>query len=399
MSLNRFLGFRFLFHRHHSALFYFLSLLSVALIALSLMAFLSIQAILSGFEEDLRDKVLGMNPHLRIMLSDQDSFESLEAKLNQDKNVLALQRVILGEALLKLPQAKASQGVQLMAFAQDPRRFTSSLRFSALLDFAWEDLKSKENQLPSLVIGEELVKEMGLIETVDQELDLIYPFGQLGPTGSLEPIKKTFAWRSNFTSGYFDADSRWVLLNLSEAKALLGDFARRELWVFLKDSNQALAFAKKWPGLQIKPWQEEHSRLFSALSLERWGARLLLVLLLALGVLTLMNVNFLLVLERRLEITLLKALGLSVSKIKLLFSQMALFLGSVGGLVGLVGAWLFCTWIQSTPFALPQAYYVEKIPVHWRWDHGLLAFVFLIFLCFLSARLPAKRSIELSIHE
>lgn len=397
LKLNLYLAFRFLFHRQHSALFYFLTFLSVTLMALSLLAFLTVQAVLTGFETDLKEKIVGLHPHVRIPLKEGVPYEGVEEKISSQKGLLGMQRAILGEALLKIPRQEISQGVKLIALSKDPRGFTRALRFSTLRDFDWSELAAGPERLPSLILGEELVKEMVLMETLDEELDLIFPFGTLGPTGRLEPVKKTFQWKSNFKSGYFEADSRWVLMELKAAQALLGEFARKELWLFLKNPDEALEVAQGWRTLGAKAWQEEQKSLFAALKLERLGARLLLSLLLGLGVLTLLNVNFLLVLERRLEINLLKALGFRASKIRGLFNQMALFLGALSGLAGLFGAWGLCTWLKSQGFPLPEAYYVESLPILWRWDYGILAFLLLLVLCFLSSALPARRSTKVGL--
>lgn len=224
--------------------------------------------------------------------------------------------------------------------------------------------------LPGIVVGKELARSLRLF--VGDEVDIISPFGALGPAGPM-PKSRRFRVAAIFYSGMYEYDMKHAYVLLSNAQSFLnkGDaITGIEIKVENVDDAAIVSTAvgatlDERPELRAKDWQELNSKLFGALALEKLamfvtlGIAVLIAGFCVFGTLTLM------VQEKSREVGILKAMGSTSRSIIGVFLFEGLLIGIYGALAGLGAGYLVVFILEHIGIRLnPEVYYIDRLPVH-----------------------------------
>lgn len=353
---------RFLMAVRQERFLTFLSCISIGGIAVSVMAFLIIHAVMNGFSSHLRQVLVGFNAHLEI---ETEAPAEILKWLEGQKTVKQAQPVTEVDAILETT-AEAAGGVRLRGMRPDDLAQSSSLRVTYFEDENADSLSGSEDRLPGLLVGEDLYARLKFIPGEAEGLRLVNPVGDVGPEGELNPLSRSFRVIGVFSTGFFDYDNQYVLGSLSEAGRLKGGGEPR-LLVSLTELNETQTLRKQleqqWPELKISTWTEKNKRLFSALKLERRGMGILLGMVTLIACFNVLALVTLLSLSRRREVALFEAMGLPRVQVHAIFSLIGLTLGAIGTVLGFVAGGLVLGWLQGHPLPLPPAYYLDTLPV------------------------------------
>jgi lipoprotein-releasing system permease protein len=251
--------------------------------------------------------------------------------------------------------------------------------------------------LPGILLGRELASSLRVL--VGDPVTVISPLGGgMSPSG---PIPKARAFRvaGIFYTGMFEYDSKFVYVGLPVAESFFGIPGATGVELKVRDVDDARRIASAvlqtldgYP-YRTKDWGEMNRNLFSALRLEKlvMGIILSIIVIVAAGLIV--ATVTMLVLEKRKEISVLKALGVPQGGIVKIFLAEGLQIGVAGGLLGLVSGLAWCLFIEKVGLRLdPEVYYIPSLPVKVEPLQTALAVLIAVLVTYLASVYPALRA-------
>ncbi len=410
--------------------------LAVLGVGVGVWAMVIVLSVMSGFEADLQKKILGTNSHGIVMKYTPDMPEYVEVmeKIGTVRNVTGQTPFILNEVMISsegnisgamikgidpktvgsvtdLPEYMLPGGS--LDGLDDPssiakKRFgkTGALdeKPSTPGDIERDPLLEmpKENEdivLPGIVLGRELASSLKVI--VGDRLNVVSPLGgELSPQGPM-PKSRPFRVAGIFYSGMFEYDSKFVYIHLREAQTFFNVKGASGVEIKVADVDNARNTMKgiydKLEGYpyRTKDWGEMNKNLFSALRLEKLVMALILSIIVIVAAGLIVATVFMLVLEKRKEIAVLKALGVPDGGIVKIFLMEGLQIGIVGALLGLVAGLLHCLFIEKVGIKLDaQIYYIPALPVRIEPIQIAASVIVAILITFLASVYPALKAAQ-----
>ncbi len=395
MSFETFIAKRyFQFSGNRPPLLTFLIRISLFSIAVSVFALVFILSVMEGFERDFQKRILGFRaPLLVVALSPYNTVEmdTLREKIQRIPRVLKVLPFVEGETIIQADNGM-TMGMRLRGISEkpDPQRLG-------------ELSENREFASGSLILGDELAGMLRVHPDFNETMQLVFPLGEIGPTGDLIPHRREVRLTGLFHSGYYDFDHKYGLVSYEEARKLFGAEGKRGLEVWFHDIHDtermkraitSQASISDPPSFAIETWVDQNPKLFAALRLEKIGMGALLAVLLWVASFNIFSVLSLTVVEKRKDMGLLKALGLQRKAIRKIFLFYALRLaawgGGVGGLLG-----LSCVlWGVRHPIDLPPTYYIDKLPLSFSPLSLSMIFFLVPVIVLLAAFYPAYKACE-----
>lgn len=359
MSFETFIARRYLSTRRKPLFVSFLLAIALATVTLGVFALIFVLSVMNGFERDVHAKVLGFSAPVTVWSRDGSdlSGEAWEWK-GLDGRIERVVAFAEGEAVARSAE-DAMSGVRVRGIAEEPTEARLGKYYAS--DAFGE---------ASAVLGEELSDVLRIFPGRSEKMRLIFPIGDVGPSGELIPRVRTFTVTGLFHSGYYDFDSKYLIVPYLDALRLFGSEARTGLEIWLRDPAEAddvkQALLKKKgadENLSIKSWRDQNPKLFAAMKLEKIGMFLLLGMLLLIASFNVFGITSLTVLDKVKDMAVLRSVGLTGRRIRRIFLVKAAGIGvlgaSLGGGLGLLATWL----LNRYPVKLPATYYLEHLPI------------------------------------
>ncbi|MFM8411710.1 MAG: lipoprotein-releasing ABC transporter permease subunit [Alphaproteobacteria bacterium] len=405
-------GLRYLRARRREMFVSLIALIAGLGVAIGVMTLCIVMAVMTGFEEDLRDRILGFNPHV-VLLSHggtlDDSPETL-AKVAGTPGVAAAAPFVYSQVMATTGQAVAGAVVR----GVDPLRIddvidvSSHVREGSAKDLGQPmtvqtvvDGKETPVEANRIVIGFELAKLLGV--RVGDWVNLMSPQGAASPLGFVPRVKR-FAVGGIFDSGMYEYDSTIVFLSLPDAQKMF-DLGRRVTGIEVKVEDvhaadrvaRAIEVRGGFP-LFARDWMEVNRNLFAAFKLEKFIQFVVLLLIVLVAAFNIAATLIMVVMEKRKDIAILKSMGATNGAIGWIFVFKGAVIGVLGTLLGIAGglggAWL----LQRYDFIdLPKdVFYVSTVPVRiYPWNFAAVA-VASILICILATLYPARQAARLA---
>lgn len=394
MPFELFLGLRYLRatgQRTNLSLFVWIG---VGGVFLGVAALIVVLAVMTGFQDGIRDKIIAANPHLLIFGSG-GALADAEAVARRVKTVTGVRSAtpfVLQQALFTTEGGGAHgglvRGVDLTTpeLGADLRTQLRAGRLDPLL----------EGQ-SAILLGVELARTLGVV--VGDGVTVISPKGAVTAVG-LVPRMRRFTVAGTVEAGMYEYDSSIAYLALPAAQefaALPGRVTGIE--VKLTDPFQAkgvgAAIARQLGfGYWIRDWMDMNRNLFAALQLEKLALFVIVTIIVLVAAFAIIGHLVLLVAEKRKEVGILKAIGASASSITAVFFTVGMTIGVVGTVAGsAVG--LLLIWIQNTYKIIRLAgdvYQIDYLPMKLTPTDFLLVVGATLLLSFLATILPARRA-------
>ena len=252
-------------------------------------------------------------------------------------------------------------------------------------------------KLPGVVVGRTLSKQLAV--NLGDCLQITSPtIGiSMGAGGARPPIAKQFRVIAVFEAGFDQYDSKLVYTDLYEAQAFYdqGDSVTG-VEMTIDDIDNSGAIAKEIDRrlangvYHTMDWRELNHGLFTALLIQQIGMSLMLALIVLVAAFTVVAVLIMVVLDKKREIALLKALGATDHAIMRIFLYQGTLIGMMGTGLGLVLGYLACRAIAAYPFPLdPKVYFISHLPVLIRPNEFLVTGAISIFICSVATIVPA----------
>lgn len=228
-------------------------------------------------------------------------------------------------------------------------------------------LHFKRKVVPGVIIGKELAGNLRLY--IGDDVNIISPFGGIGPSGTI-PKSKPFRVAGEFFSGMFEYDTKYVYMLLADAQKFFNmpdEVEGIEIKVADPDRTEPIVAAiarLAGPGYEVQDWKQLNRSLFSALKIEK----ILMFVLLCFGVLvaafSIIANGMMLVLEKDKEVAILKSMGARDTSVLGAFMILGLMIGGIGTVTGIAAGVAGC-WALGR-FGVPlntDVYYITTLPV------------------------------------
>ncbi len=396
MSFETFIALKYLKSKKSHRFLSFLSFVSLGGIIISVFAFFLVQSVMSGFSHHLEESLVGFNAHVTVSnlqaLAHPDDYQKW---LSSSKEI---QKFSVSEIDGILSTADGGvAGTRARGFAADSVLNDDLLKIYYFGDSSQNDLLGTRDRLPGILIGEDLYSRLHLFPGQESLVTLIYPFGDVGPSGEVEPRQRQFRVIGIFSTGFYDYDTRYVFAEKSEIMRL----GKTQTWsadlLRLSSSEKGEGVKKnlsrRFPELKVTTWAEQNKRLFSALALEKTGMMLLLSLITFIASFNVLGLMTLLAAGKTRELALLYALGMTRQQVRHVFWRIGFGLGFLGSVIGLCVGGVVVFLLQRYPLPLPPAYYLQTLPVHLDL---VGSFMFVVFTCLVSALAAWWPSLKMS---
>lgn len=406
MHFEFFISLRYLLAKRRHAFISLITLISVAGVAVGVMALIVVLAVMNGFQHDLRDRILGVTSHAVVghFQGTFGTYHELVQEIQQEEGVAAATPFVLTQVMMN--SGKSVSGAILRGIdpesAPKVTRLEQSLlqgTLASLLETPAETPAS-ERPSPGIILGVELATRLGV--RPDEYVTLISPTGQTTPAGRV-PKSQLFRVVGLFKSGMFEYDNTLAYIHLRDAQRLLGiGDAVNGIEVKVIDIYEAAQVAERlqkklgYP-YWVRDWMQMNHNLFSALKLEKVVMFIILTLIILVAAFNIVSSLIMMVMEKTKDIAILKAMGATTHMVRRIFVLEGLLIGVIGTVLGLVGGFALCELLKRYQFIeLPRdVYYISTLPVRMEALDVVIIACAAVAICLAATFYPSKQAAKL----
>ncbi|GMT47452.1 MAG: ABC transporter permease [bacterium] len=377
----------------------FNTILSTGGVAVGVMALLVVLSVMSGFHEDLRKKILGVNAHIVVLnyTGGIEDYGKVIKELKTVPRVTGASPFVLGQVMVS--EGKRAHGVYLRGIDPAYENQTTSLR--AHMKEGRLDNLTKDSTLPGIILGSELSNTLGAY--MGDEINVISPVQDLGPMGMLPRVRK-FRVVGLFEVGMYEYDTNLALTSLKAAQEFFrtGDTVTG-IELRINDIYSAPEVRERvqevlGPPFYARDWMQMNKNLFSALKLEKFTMFVILTLIILVASFNIISTLIMNVIEKEREIAILKAMGATNRAIMAIFIFQGLMIGLAGTTIGVTGGYLLGYLLNTYEIIkLPSdVYYLSSLPVKMELSDFLAVSLSAIGISFLATIYPAYQAAKLN---
>lgn len=403
---------RYLRSKKNSKFLSFITFFSLVGIALGVMAMIIVLSVMDGFESELKKRLMATEIHLVVSPMGggyvnrvEDGWKDLMAQLSKVPDVDSVWEVVATDTILKTERQDKklhrTMGLTLKGVSEQKLarlKIVESSEKSQLFEQEGPD----QVRLPGVYLGEELARELSIIPG-DRVL-MISPTEMEGALSSV-PRMKRFVVEGIYSAGLPEHE-------LSQAFAKEGDvrsFLRKadvvseveiSLRHFEKAPDLAAQLSKDLPSLRVKDWSQLHAALFFSLRLERIAMFIALAFIVLVASFNIVTTLTLMVLEKRREISILRAMGAQSTEVARLFMVEGLLIGGSGIFLGLSLGGIVCLILKRYEvITLPDVYYDRTLPVAFDAQYYLWVAIVAACIVFVACWIPGRKASRVGVLE
>jgi len=426
-----------------------MTLISIGGVAIGVWALTVVLSVMSGFEGDLKAKILGTRSHGMVMKYGQNDFPEWrqvrqqilaipgvvgatpfvynEVMLSADQNLTgtlleAIDPRTVG-TVIDLPRAILPNEGKL-EFLEHPENIPAPSEIRRGADALFDDPPAKDKKLgveptapppapvpppppgprkvlPGIVIGREMARQLRVF--VGDTVNVISPLGDLGPSGP-QPKTRPFRVAAVFYTGMYEYDSKFAYIELSEAQRFFGlgdSVTGLEIKVRNVDEARTILHNRVLPALEgfpyrVRDWGELNRNLFSALMMEKVVMAVILGFIVLVASFIIVATLIMQVLDKRREIAVLKSMGAGQPSVMKIFVAEGIVIGAIGTVFGLILGFGTCLLIDKVGIPLdPEVYYISNLPVRMNPTEFVLVALLAMALSYLATIYPASKASRL----
>jgi len=394
MRYEFFVASRYLTARRKQAFISVITFVSVLGVTIGVMALVIAIALITGFQGDVQDKILGATSHIMVSeitgqgLSDH---QQLRTQIESIKGVVSASPVAYDLVLLSGPYK--SYGAMLKGM--DLEREKESSPWLDPLDRG--NIPDRNTKREGILLGRRLAMEIGA--TIGDVITVLTSSSRLSPIG-LIPKTKRLVVTGIFNTGLYEFDSATALVHLETAQKFFGLEDRVSyIQVNIDKIFMAPEYAEKImedlpPEAFVTTWMELNRSLFSALDLEKKIIFLTIALIVIVAALNIIASLILMVMEKTRDIGILMAMGATTRNIRNIFFQQGAMIGFIGTALGVTLGLIWC-WLANA-FKLIKVpvdiYQISYVPFHIRFVDLCFIILVTLLICNLATLFPSHRA-------
>ncbi|MGY1457300.1 MULTISPECIES: lipoprotein-releasing ABC transporter permease subunit [unclassified Luteimonas] len=393
------IGLRYLRAKRRNGFISFISLASILGIAIGVTALITTLAVMSGFQREIRDRMLQMTQHATVSAHGEpmQNWQQAIEVANRDPRVAGAAAYISTEALLSGKRREPAM-VRGIVPADEAK---VSILGERMVEGSLDTLAPRSY---NIVLGRELALWLGV--GVGDSVVATTDF-QATPMGAVPQLKR-FTVSGIFEAGYQEFDKGLAVVNIQDLQRLLrmGEGVTG-VRLQMHDMDQAfmvardLALALEGPYM-VSDWTSENAHLFRALKLEKTMIAILLSLIIAMGAFNLVSSQVMLVTDKQSDIAILRTLGLTPRGVMQVFMVQGTLIGVFGTVLGVIGGLVLTLNLErilrvieavtGAELMPADVYYITGLPTELSGqDIAIVAAVALV-MAFLATIYPARRA-------
>jgi lipoprotein-releasing system permease protein len=389
---------RYLLAKRKQAFISVISLISTLGVIVGVMALVIALALMTGLQQELRDRILGSNAHVYVWKQGGiTDYHAEVAKVRAIEHVTGAAPAILDKALITASRDKAFitvKGIdpQLEPSVTDIARAMTKGSLSALE-------APVGDQPPGILLGKDLAAQLGV--AVGDSVSVLTPEGTLSPMGMI-PRTRRLRVAGLFSLGLFEFDSSYGFMTLDVAKRLLDRESVDLIQLRLDDIYAAQQVARIIPqrlGSQYltQDWADMNRSLFSALWLEKMAISITIGLIVMVAALNIVASLILLVMEKNRDIAILKTMGANARSVTAVFMMQGLIIGIVGTAVGAsAGYGISYVLDRYKLIRVPvDVYQVSHVPFRVLPLDFTMVVIAAVLVCFIATIYPSRQAARL----
>lgn len=383
MSYELFVGLRYLKAHRGQRFLSLITWIAVGGVAVGVMALLVVLAVMSGFERDLRAKILGVNAHVWVLKFGERGLDDPERVLGEVRAtpgvvaavpftfhqvMLSTARTAAGAVLRGMDLAEAAAVMDLPRAIKeaDPRTLAREPGAGG------ERLRLAPE---GILLGRTLAANLGVrpgdsVMVLSPQGTMLTPFG-------LAPRLRPFTVGGIFDVGMHEYDSGLALVNLATAQRLfqMGG-AVSGIEVKVEDLGRAAATARAIQArlgfpYGTRDWLQMNRNLWAALQLEKLAMFVILLFIVMVAAFNIVSTLTMGVMDKGAAIGILRSMGATARGVMRIFMVQGIVIGAAGTLLGALLGGLIC-WLQAT-YQIVQlkgdVYFLSVLPIQVRpWD-------------------------------
>lgn len=348
-------------------------------IAMGVAALIIVLSIMNGFNLTIRNRMLSVEPHL-IQLSKNRPTEEEARKVAETvaavsaSGVANVNRFESQDLILRSTEGyfggAVARGLSTEAIHQLMERvWMASRRDTARPLPESADLGPRE-----VIMGVDLARNLGIFE--NDEVVLVPPETLLLPKGEIPKLQK-FKVRYLVSTQTPEIDAKLLFYSLDDYPARMRSLSLENGYEIRLNNPYEAESVKKLllkKGVEMQTWGERDTSLFFALKMESWAMTLFLSLAVLITSFSIVIVMVLLMSQKRQDIGLLMAMGLSFRRVRWTFVQVGLMLSFLGIFSGVLIGASVCWVLDTYPIELlPDIYTDSTLPA--KLSQNILFFV------------------------
>jgi lipoprotein-releasing system permease protein len=387
---------RYLLAKRKQAFISVISLISTLGVTVGVMALVIALALMTGLQGELRDRIVGSNPHIYVWNTRGITDYHAEADtLRKIPHVLGAAPAVLGQGLIYA--AGETQPLQIKGVDPVMENEVTNLK-GAVTSGSLEALRTPEGETDGILLGKDLAAKLGIATGDDVSLTMgvtLSPAGLLPRTRRLKVV-------GLFSLGLYEFDSTSAFLDLEVAKRVLGKEHVDLIQLKVDDIYAAPRIAESIPATLgsnyvVQDWADMNRSLFSALGLEKMAISLTIGLIVMVAALNIVASLILLVMEKHRDIGILKTMGANTRSVTAIFMMQGLIIGVIGTSVGASAGYLLSALLTRYKLIRVPAdvYQMSYVPFRVLPGDFLLVVGGAILICFLATLYPSRQAAKL----
>ncbi len=396
-----------------------IGLISVLGVFLGVASLDVVLSVMKGFEDELRDKIIGASSHVVVMSYDGNfaDFAQVEEKLAGMPGVVSTSPFIYNHGMLVTEYAASGSVIRGM----DPGNPASVAAVAEAVGKGSlprgggnrDELSGEGARIvsglsrrtasghPPIIIGRELSNLIGA--ATGDTVNLVSPYGKIGPFGPTAKIRK-FGVIGVFDYGMIEYDSSTAYVSLEDAAdffetrgMITGIEVRVDDIYRARETGNRIAETLGFP-FYAKNWEDSNRSLFRALRLERMAIGIFLGFIVLVAALNIVSTLTMLVMEKKRDVAVLMSMGARRSGIGRIFIYDGMIIGTVGTLLGTLFGYLICRFLETSNFIkemIPfddNVYPISEFPVKIEPVYFLVVAASSLLICFLATLYPSYRA-------
>ncbi len=397
LPVEYYIALKYLMAKRKQTFISIITIISIAGVTVWVTALIIVLAVMSGFEKELKDRILGATAHVHVTSLDgsvADPFP-LAARVRRIPGVGGASPYVFSQMMISSGTSAAGgvlRGVDV-ATVGDVTRLPRDVRLGSI-----DALREKSPAgIPGAILGKELASNLGV--SIGDVVEILVPGGNLTPLGTFPRVMR-FRVGGISESGMYEYDATFAYVAMAEAGKLLGMEGRGTgIEVKVDDiyaAGEVAARIRSTLGYPYwaKDWMQSNRNLFSALKLEKVVMFIILVLIVMVAAFNIISTLIMIVMEKTRDIAVLMTMGATRKTIRRVFALEGLLIGIAGTGLGTALGVILCDLLRRYQFIrLPgDVYYITTLPVLLDPVNLLLVSGSSVLICFLATLYPSGQA-------
>ena len=402
MSFESFVAKKYFRAKRKTGFISIITFVSITGVTIGVTALILVLSVMNGFESEVRSKLIDADAHIRLRKFYTQTITEIDKLIDMAKKhpeVVGASPVIREESMIRSSHAQrptAVKGIDLGS-VETVSNIRQKMKMGEL-DFSEKEIDGKK--LRGIVLGRYLADRLLALDL--GEVVTLYTLPKDGSVFS-QPKVVQFYLAGIVEFGYYEYDRIFSFISLESAQILF-NMPQGISWVEIKlqDYNSASKVASEieeelgYPYTTLT-WFDLNKSLFSWMEIEKWGAFIILSLIIMVAAFNIISSLIMIVMEKTREIGILKSMGATSNSIMKIFMYEGVMIGLIGTFLGcFIGYTVGYLQLKYKIISLPaDVYIIDSVPMELHMMDFISISSVALLLCFLASVYPAFKASRL----